>query len=259
MTSTAEKVVDFVYSNIPRARVTGVEWGTCRLVAHRGCHDNGKSTHENTIAAFETACQAGVWGIEFDVQWTKDQVPVVIHDSDTARIPCSKVVEVGHTNFDQLREVCPIVPRLDEVVEQFGKRIHLMIETKSDTLNSQLMEQFSAYLTSLEPVQDYHILSLQTDVLRAFRAFPVESRILVALTNTKKMFRETLLGKIGGLSGHFLLLNGRMRKELAAREIPWGTGFVNSTNVVAREIRSGTRWLYSDAALQVAEKLNRSV
>ncbi|PYZ94265.1 glycerophosphodiester phosphodiesterase [Salipaludibacillus keqinensis] len=47
------------------------------IIAHRG---NKRYTPENTMAAFMSAATYPIDGIEFDLQWTKDQIPVVIHD-----------------------------------------------------------------------------------------------------------------------------------------------------------------------------------
>ncbi|WP_416149333.1 glycerophosphodiester phosphodiesterase [Salipaludibacillus sp. HK11] len=48
-----------------------------QIIAHRG---NKKYTPENTMAAFISAATYPIDGVEFDLQWSKDQVPVVIHD-----------------------------------------------------------------------------------------------------------------------------------------------------------------------------------
>lgn len=53
-----------------------------KIIAHRG---NKRYTPENTMAAFLSAASYPIDGIEFDLQWTKDQVPVVIHDSNIDR------------------------------------------------------------------------------------------------------------------------------------------------------------------------------
>lgn len=52
------------------------------IIGHRGA-----STHapENTLAAFQLALDVGADGIEFDVQLSKDGVPVVIHDATLER------------------------------------------------------------------------------------------------------------------------------------------------------------------------------
>lgn len=47
------------------------------IIAHRG---NNRYTPENTMAAFMSAVTYPIKGIEFDLQWSKDNIPVVIHD-----------------------------------------------------------------------------------------------------------------------------------------------------------------------------------
>ena len=49
-----------------------------RDYAHRGLH-NGKDAPENSLAAFEAACQKG-YGIELDVQLSRDGKVMVFHD-----------------------------------------------------------------------------------------------------------------------------------------------------------------------------------
>jgi glycerophosphoryl diester phosphodiesterase len=53
-----------------------------RLVAHRGWPSRYP---ENTLAGFHAAIEAGARNLEFDVQLTRDQVPMVIHDHTTKR------------------------------------------------------------------------------------------------------------------------------------------------------------------------------
>ncbi len=52
------------------------------LVAHRGWPSRYP---ENTLAGFCAAIDAGAGNLEFDVQLTRDQVPMVIHDHTTKR------------------------------------------------------------------------------------------------------------------------------------------------------------------------------
>ena len=244
----AEKAADVLFRLIPRTKMNSSEWQSCRLIAHRGCHDSGRTIHENTMAAFDAACSLNCWGIELDVQWTRDGIPVVIHDPDTRRLPGASPVEVNQTDFSELRRFCPLVPRLDEVAGSYGGRIHLMVELKAETMNSSSAKALEACLSSLECVEDYHLMSLNADSLRSVRGWPEEAKLLIATNNTNSMYAEFKKGGFGGFTGHFLLLNRKIRSELAEQNIPWGTGFVNSVNLLAREIRSGTRWIFSDAA-----------
>jgi len=56
-----------------------------KLYAHRGLHNNSKGIPENSMTAFKMAVDAG-YGIECDVQLTRDGVPVVFHDFTLARM-----------------------------------------------------------------------------------------------------------------------------------------------------------------------------
>lgn len=55
------------------------------LYAHRGLHDNTSEAPENSMAAFKKAVEGG-YGIECDVQLTRDGVPVIFHDFTLARV-----------------------------------------------------------------------------------------------------------------------------------------------------------------------------
>lgn len=50
-----------------------------KLFAHRGLFDNGGEAPENSMPAFRKAIEAG-YGIETDIQLTKDGIPVLHHD-----------------------------------------------------------------------------------------------------------------------------------------------------------------------------------
>lgn len=53
-----------------------------KIWAHRGC---SYAWPENTLQAFEAACRYPITGIELDIQLTKDQEVVVIHDEKVDR------------------------------------------------------------------------------------------------------------------------------------------------------------------------------
>lgn len=53
--------------------------------AHRGLHDNKSDAPENSMAAIRKAVESG-YGIEFDVQLTRDRIPVVFHDESLKRV-----------------------------------------------------------------------------------------------------------------------------------------------------------------------------
>ncbi|RLA05214.1 MAG: glycerophosphodiester phosphodiesterase, partial [Gammaproteobacteria bacterium] len=64
-----QRLADILYAGIPRSRPSLRSLQNCKIVSHRGEHDNN-SVMENTIAAFDRVVERGVWGIELDVRWT---------------------------------------------------------------------------------------------------------------------------------------------------------------------------------------------
>ncbi len=73
------------------------------LVAHRGDQDGGV---ENTLSAFERAVQHGARFAECDIQFTRDLVPVVLHDNWLKRLcrrPDGRAID---TTLDDLSDIC---------------------------------------------------------------------------------------------------------------------------------------------------------
>ena len=99
-----------IFARWPRSSPGPERLKHCRIVAHRGEHDN-RLTFENTLAAFDAAVAAGVWGIEFDIRWTKDLQPVVIHDAGLQRV-FGVPLTVAEATRAELRPRCPHVPFL---------------------------------------------------------------------------------------------------------------------------------------------------
>lgn len=101
--------------------------------AHRGLHDNASSAPENSMEAFRRAVDDG-YGIELDVQLTRDRVPVVFHDETLDRV-CGVCGKVRDYTFEEL-QAFPLlssdarIPRFCDVLNLVGGRVPLIIEIK---------------------------------------------------------------------------------------------------------------------------------
>ena len=114
-----------------------------RLYAHRGLHDNASDAPENSLVAFRKAVEKG-FGIELDVQLTKDLVPVVFHDFTLKRV-CGVDKKVRELTFDQLQELrlCGSdqrIPSFDQVLRLVKGRVPLIIEYKIEALDTRVCE-----------------------------------------------------------------------------------------------------------------------
>ena len=103
------------------------------LFAHRGLFDNTCYVPENSLLAFQRAIDYG-YGIELDVQLTKDKVPVVLHDYDLNRVS-GENVQVSSLTFEELSAYrlfnsSEYIPSLKEALELIDGQVPLMIELK---------------------------------------------------------------------------------------------------------------------------------
>jgi glycerophosphoryl diester phosphodiesterase len=114
-----------------------------KIYAHRGA----SATHaENTLAAFREALRLGVDGIEFDVQASSDQSPVVIHDLDLVRTTgCSGLAseftaeELGRFDAGNGESI----PTLNQVLDLVGDRAHVDVEIKARGIERQVLGALS--------------------------------------------------------------------------------------------------------------------
>lgn len=220
----------------------------CRLISHRGEHDN-RAVFENTVSAFEQAVSAGMWGIEFDLRWTRDLRPVVFHDRNTRRLFGSPCV-VGETSFKDLRVSFPLIPTLEEVAECFGPQVHLMIEIKEEPYpDPQRQKRLLAdILEPLTPVKNYHLISLSPRMLERFDFLPADAFLPIAQQQVARFSELAIRKGYGGLLGHYLLISRRvaLRHRSCGQRI--GTGFADSRNCLLREIGRGVDWIFTNRA-----------
>ncbi len=101
--------------------------------AHRGLHDNESEAPENSMAAFRKAVEAG-YGIELDVQLTKDRIPVVFHDETLNRV-CGVDGKVRDYTYEQLQGffICKSrekIPKFADFLKLINGRVPLIVEIK---------------------------------------------------------------------------------------------------------------------------------
>jgi glycerophosphoryl diester phosphodiesterase len=247
-----QKLVDVVYMSLPRPRPTLEALRACKLVSHRGEHDNRK-VMENTLAAFERVEQAGVWGIELDVRWTRDLEPIVLHAPDTRRV-FGLDLAVADVEFDELRQRVPEVPSLAEVVERFGGGMHLMVEIKADQLGNpaRKRERMRELFAGLRPQQEFHFLALAPDLFSLVDFAGGEACLPVAELNLPEISRLARERSLAGISGQYLLLNQRLIERHRQLQQKVGTGFAASRFCFYRELSRGVDWIFTNHALKLA-------
>lgn len=135
-----------------------------RNYAHRGLHRKDKSVPENSMAAFAAAVEAG-YGIELDIQFSKDEQLVVFHDDELSRV-CGVSARVDELTFDELQalSLCNTaerIPLFSEVLSLVNGTVPLIVELKAGPKNKQLCTAALAMLRAYNGpfcVESFHPL-----------------------------------------------------------------------------------------------------
>lgn len=103
------------------------------LYAHRGLHNNKSKAPENSLKAFALAIKNG-YGIELDVQLTKDFIPIIHHDYHLRR-SCKIDYKISEHDYEEIKEFDLYkskqkIPTLNEVLKLVDGKVPLIIELK---------------------------------------------------------------------------------------------------------------------------------
>ena len=251
------RCIDFIFMLLPRPAPEPHTLKACKIVSHRGEHDN-ISVYENTFAAFDRALEPGIWGIEFDVRWTRDLQPVVAHDPDLKRVFGIETT-IAAVEFDELRVLCPQVPLLSEVVANYGQKMHFMIELKKESYPDPARQNaiFKDCFSSLQPGKDYHLMTLTPGMFDLITFAPPSSFIPIATLDMANFSRLALEKNYRGVAGHYLLLTSAILRKHHQKGQQVGSGYPASKNCLFREINRGVEWIFSNNAGKLMAIINR--
>lgn len=140
--------------------------------AHRGLHDNSTDAPENSINAFRKAMKSG-YGIELDVQLTKDGIPVVFHDFTLERM-CGKEGKVYEYTYEELKQFTLAesqerIPKLIEVLSLVNGKVPLIVELKVEWMDISVCPVVDEMLRKYQG--DYCIESFNPMALSWYRRY----------------------------------------------------------------------------------------
>ena len=138
--------------------------------AHRGLHSRDLTVPENSLKAFELAAGAG-YGIELDVQLSRDGKVVVFHDADLSRV-CGVKARVDELSFGELQKLRLLnteerIPMFEDVLAVIRGRGPLIVELKTGKRNRELCEKTWEILKKYQG--DFCIESFDPTIVAWFR------------------------------------------------------------------------------------------
>ncbi len=169
--------------------------------AHRGLH--GKDVPENSLLAFQKAVDEG-FGIELDVQLSKDGVVCVFHDYSLLRMTGvdKKLSELDFSELNSLflGKTEEKIPSFKEVLSLVNGKVPLLIELKGENFDTSLCEKTADLLK--EYYGDYCVESFNPLLIMNIKKFLPDVYCGQLYTNVcrdkgKKSFLNVILSFMG--------------------------------------------------------------
>lgn len=160
-------------------------WLTARPVAHRGLHDAARGVLENTLPAALAAAERG-FGVEVDLQLSRDSQVVVFHDDTLERLTTGTGPVAARTAAEladiPFRVGTARIPTLQQLLDAIAGRVPLVLELKSQWVRDPGTRLVAGVVAALK---DYDgpvaAMSFDPDIVEGLRrAMPGLTRGIVA-------------------------------------------------------------------------------
>lgn len=232
-----------------------------QFIAH--CGLSGKFP-ENTHIAFNAAWASDCDGIELDIQVTKDDKVIVIHDPDTARtagehhvIKDSHWADLMHLNVGQggkggSDRFYEQIPLLRDVVERMPAEKTIQVEIK------QQIDNMNAVIAELDELSDFRkdihwqIISFDPDkITLAKQELAHLDCFLVMDADEPKLtypIAFAVENYLTGLGMHYPLITENFANKMQENRLQIACWTVNDSNVVSSLINKGVGFITGDFA-----------
>lgn len=187
----------------------------CVSFAHRGLHDEERM--ENTLEAFDAACKRG-FGIELDVQLSRDGAVVVFHDDQLERMT-GDPRRVDEVTLAELKTLSlkghGRIPTFAEALACIDGRTPLLVEIKNGRRNAELCEKTLDLLRAYGG--EYWVESFNPLILRWLKKHSPQT-LRGQLVSARITYLATL-GPVAAFLLSRLLLNFLARPDFVAYDV----------------------------------------
>ena len=207
------------------------------IIAHRGL----TSLHlENTLSALTSAFEHKADGVEFDVQLSKDMIPMVFHDRELDRLVNIKAniddltlteLQALSQSSDRYKNQRYAISTLEEVLHAMPPNKLINIELKETTCMRGL-DGMRKVLKVIEPYKNklkMVISSFEPEILHMVSKLDPDYAIALLIDKESTLIAylnsEIILSRVDFLNPHIDLVNASVSKKIKERGIKlilWG-------------------------------------
>ncbi|KAB8138399.1 glycerophosphodiester phosphodiesterase [Gracilibacillus oryzae] len=226
------------------------------IYAHRGA---SKKAPENTMPAFELAYQQGADGIETDVQLTKDNIPVLIHDENLRRTT-NGMGFVQDYSYDELKKLDAgswhsvnfrqtVIPTLDDLLTwNKEKQLKLNIELKNNLIEYPNIEKIVYEKIKKYQMEENTVISTfsRKSLLKMKKLkFDIATALLTS-KRSRDLIETAKHLSVDGLHIRFRLLSRRLVDKAANNNLYTAVYTVNQPFSISKVIKSNCHAIITD-------------
>ncbi len=238
-----------------------------KIVAHRGY---AEAYPENTLPAIKAAVDAGVMAVEVDIQFSKDGVALLLHDTDFKRVANidsnvfeTSIADIKGISINQKEKFCDKFNgvyscTLTELVEFVIQTpcLTVFIEIKHESVAqfgvSYVVDQLGSILDSIK--QQCTIISYSSDFLEVVRV-----QLGYDVGHILTLWDESNLLSAQQLKPEFVICNHRKIPEnINFRDYPWQWLLYEITDCIQFDYysRLGVQWMESMNPIKLIDCVN---
>jgi len=205
-----------------------------KVIAHRGL---SSSFPENTSAAFSACVQNNIKATEFDIQLTKDNIPVVFHDANLLRI-ANYSAAIHDLSFQELQQLDfgawygPMFSGLqilsyENFLSEYAQKLYLCVEIKTveisesialTTRMKRLIEEIIELSLQYSTLNNFCLLCFEPSVLTYVRSINPNIYTLLNLYPGKS-YSPTLISQFDAINVEISNLSISHRKNADASQL----------------------------------------
>ena len=230
-------------------------------IAHRGA---SAITPENTKLAFIKALDLGADAVEFDVQLTQDDVPIVFHDETLDRTTDGSG-RVNETDFATISKLDAgswfsasfkgvEVPTFEEILKTLGGKTLMNVELKPDERMESLNRRVVTAIARFELFPSVIFSSFHAEALRSIRTLVPDARIGVLCQAGELDAALALATELGAEALHpdVAMVDAELVKGAHDRDLAVYAWTANSHGEIKLLRALGVDGIFSDHADRVA-------
>lgn len=231
-----------------------------KIIAHRG---NSSGSPENTKAAFEQAMSFGVDFLECDVQMTKDDVPIIIHDDCFSRVTEKKnLKKINEMDYSEIKKIdlgswfdkkfsSETILTLEEFLCLTNGKVGVMLDLKEETiLNKKQVIKIGClvkkYCNNSNNQSKILVGSLKSEILHVLKEMIPEEQLL-PIVEFERHFDEFKYLQVKTYALYYPLVKKNIVDDLHARGIDVWAWVVDDALSAKKLIANGVNGLITNA------------